>query len=300
MKKRNIFLITILSIVALIGAINFAYVRAKADSGFDSSWDSGGSDWGGSSWDSGGSDWGSSSSSWDSDSSYSGSGGAIGGFAVIFIIIFFIILWVVISRYAIKAGNGSSGLALRLDHSKEIDYQKMVDMGLLTSPEHDIFLRSRFNDFVEVQNAWMNIDYDALQKKLTDELFNQYQMQLQPLEMKGQKNIMDDFNYIDSMVTDVNNENDQITVTLELLTSFHDYLVDKDGNVIRGNKFRMNTMHYEMKFVCNLTKQDNSFCPNCGGKLENTSSQYCPYCGSLIASVSSDWVLAKKEAKRQG
>ena len=298
MKKRNIILITILSIVALIGVINFAYVRAKADSGFDSSWDSGGSDWGGSS-DWGSSDWGSSSSSWDS-SGYSGSGGSMGGVGFIFVIIVFIILWVVISRSMYKAGNGANIASFRLDHSKEIDYQKMVDMGLLTSIEHDIFLRSRFNDFVEIQNAWMNIDYDALQKKLTDELFNQYQMQLQPLEMKGQKNIMDDFNYIDSMVTDVNKENDQITVTLELLTSFHDYLVDKAGNVIRGNQFRTNTMHYEMKFVCNLTKQDNNFCPNCGGKLENTSSQHCPYCGSLIASVSSDWVLAKKEAKRQG
>ncbi len=205
--------------------------------------------------------------------------------------IVFIIIVVMIN----KSKNSGHYSSLLLDHSKEIDYQRLKNF--IGEFDKDVFLKNRFNDFVEIQNAWTNIDYDSLQKKLTDELYNQYQMQLQPLEAKGQKNMMHDFDYIDSMITDVSNENNQITITLELIVKFYDYLVDANNKVVRGNKAYKNTMHYEMKFVCNLTKGDT--CPNCGGKLSNASSQKCEYCGSIITGVSKDWVMSKKEAKRQ-
>ena len=74
MKKKLIF--TIISIMLLVAALT--PIVSKADSGWDSDYDSGGWD-SGSSWDSGGwdsgSDWGSSDSNWhySGGSSFSGS-----------------------------------------------------------------------------------------------------------------------------------------------------------------------------------------------------------------------------------
>ena len=142
----------------------------------------------------------------------------------------------------------------------------------------------------------MNFEYEKLRTKLTDELYNQYEMQLQTLKVKNEQNVMESFNYLDSMITDIKEENNQITVTMELKVAFYDYIV-QNHQVTRGNKHRKIYMHYELMYVCNKTTPDT--CPNCGAKLTNKASQTCEYCGSTIAKVSKDWVLSKKEAKDQ-
>ena len=91
-------------------------------------------------------------------------------------------------------------------------------------------------------------------------------------------------------------ENNQITVTTELLVAFYDYIT-KDHQIVRGSKTKKIYIHYELAYVCNKTTPD--ICPNCGAKLTDKASQRCDYCGSMIAQVSKDWVLSKKEAKEQ-
>lgn len=281
MKKSRISKIVLY--LMLIIPVALFVTGVKADSGFDSSWDSGGS-----SWDSG-SSWGS-SSSWDSSGySYgSSSGGSLS--SLIFIIGFIIVIVILTSNNKNGTNHYSS---LKLDHSKEIPDSDIAK--ILGAFDKAKFMQDRFQDFMDIQNAWMNFDYKLLKKKLTDEIYNQYEMQLDTLKVKNQKNIMEDFSYFDSMITDIIQDKKKVTITMELVTSFYDYLVDNDNKVIRGNKTRKNTMHYELIFVCNLEKHDK--CPNCGAKLPDTGE--CEYCHTIVPNVSDNWVMSKKEAKRQ-
>ena len=269
-KKK---IITLGIIATAIISIFCIFPSVNADSGFDSSYDGGGSS-GGSSWSGGGS------------SSYSSSGGGSGGSIILNIIIYaIIIIWI---------KNSRNKTARSLNHTREMNIDKIKE--ILPNFNAQEFLQARYQDYKDIQEAWMNFDYDKLRTKVTDELYNQYEMQLQTLSVKGEQNIMSDFVYHDAMVTNVTKENNQITVTIELKVSFYDYIV-KNKNIVRGTKTRKIQMHYELIYVCNNTQQN--ICPNCGAPLEKTASQTCPYCGSTIAAVSENWVLSKKEAKKQ-
>ena len=142
----------------------------------------------------------------------------------------------------------------------------------------------------------MNFDYDLLKDKLTNELYNQYSMQLEGLKLKNQQNIMSDFKYIKSDITNIINENNIIEVTTELSVSFYDY-VQENGKVVRGNKNKKIIIQYEIKYASSKIVQDK--CPACGADINNVSSGNCPYCKCKIIKVPSKWVMSKKRSLNQ-
>lgn len=294
-KQKKRYLYIALTVILIIG-LALLIPAVKADSGFDSSY-GGGSSSGG----------------------YSGGGsydaGGSGGGDLIFLlirllsylppwisipsIIAIIVFLVIISTKKDKTNGDnrykhSSSVVTTINHETEMPTEQI--QSIITDFNKEEFLQARFKDYVDIQNAWMYFDYDKLRTKLTDELYNQYEMQLDTLKVKNQQNVMEKITYHDAMITNVTEENNQITVVLEMKVSFYDYIV-QDKQVVRGNKHKKIYMHYELTFVSN--KQAPSTCPNCGAKLTDKASQKCPYCNSTISNVSKDWVLSKKEAKYQ-
>ena len=175
MKKNNILKWVLLSFLIICG-ITFTTFKLKADSGWDSDYDSG-------SWDSG-SDWG--SSSWDSDWGSSGSSSGGGSF-ITFIIVAAIIIYVIIESN--KTNNNTAPTNTNIQPSLSEEKKKK------TLPEFNKqeFLDKAYSIFIEVQNAWSNFDYETLRKYLSDELFNTYKSQLRVLNAKKQKNLMHNF-----------------------------------------------------------------------------------------------------------
>ena len=290
-KKKifNILLIMVIFLGGLFLTFDRSYItKVKADSGFDSSYDSGG--WSDSS------NWGS-SSDWGSSSSWDDSDGSSSGFGIVELIIIVVIIIIIYNK--VKASGGittpiSSKTILFNNDScvSEEEIKKLIPNFNKTE-----FLKARYEDFVKIQNAWMKFDYGTLRSMLTDELYNQYEMQLDTLKIKNQKNVMSGLEYKDAKVTGINGENNQITITLEMIVSFYDY-IEQNGNPVRGNKNVKITQHYEMTFVCSTTKNTDK-CPNCGAKLEGDASNKCEYCGSIVTGLSDKWVMSKKESKRQ-
>ena len=302
--RKVLLILVVLSSLFLVYRFNFGVV--KADSGFDSSYDSGGWDSGGSDW--GGSDWGGSSSwSWgdhdyDSSTYYGNSSVDFKDFFIVCImVISFVILtkiiFVIVQKLCRKLRLLIvSRISILLEHSKEISDNEVK--AIIPNFDKKLFLNERYQNYLDVQDAWMNFDYDKLRSLLTDELYNQYKMQLETMKLKREVNIMKDFKYNDSMITNITCENNQIAVTIELICSFKDY-IEYNKKVLRGSNTRSILQHYEMIFVCNLEDKLDK-CPNCGSEVNQDASQTCKYCNSVIAKVSDKWVLSKKESKEQG
>ena len=181
-----------------------------------------------------------------------------------------------------------------LDHSKEVDAEKVKEY--IKDFDKELFLKERYNDFVKIQEDWMNFNYDGLREKLTDELYNQYEMQLDTLKAKNQKNIMRNFIYNDSMITNISKENKLITINMELSVSFADY-IEQNGKIARGNNRILVNQHYNLTFVLSEIEIDK--CPNCGAHLSADASQKCEYCGSIVSRVGNKAVLSKKESINQ-
>lgn len=292
MKKKYIVIILL-----LISLCTFNIVCVKADSGFDF-------DYGSSSGSSH-----SSSSSSHSSSSHSSSGssskhentfyesmdskedkiGMIFEFST-FIILILLLVALKFSRTGEKLNR------VNLDKSKELknrDILKYMDFF-----DKDDFVKERYRDYIEIQNAWMSFDYEKIRSLVTDELYNQYKMQLDTLKVKNEYNKMSDFTFYNCIITDIYEENSQTAITIELLVSFYDW-IECNKEVIRGSSKEKIKVRYKMTFVS--FKNNNCLkCPNCGSEISNLSTNKCEYCGSIIVHKTDKWLLSKKEIIEQG
>lgn len=277
----------VIGIVSLGGNLK----SVRADSGWDSSYDSGGSS---SSSDSGGSSW--SSSDWSSSDygsgGYSSSGGSALATLIVWVVIIIIIVIITNSNKGDTSSNTSSTKNLSL--YADIDEAKIKELlpdETLGSLKHMVFEK-----FVDIQNAWMEFEYDKLRELCTDELYNSYVSQLDTLKLKNGKNIMTAFDQEENRIIGIKKEGGIITLDVYLRVTFYDYVINnKTKEVIRGNKDRTLTNNYKMQFV---RKQDNKkkeyVCPNCGNTIKTVTSSKCEYCGSTIVVEANEFVLSKK------
>ena len=291
--KKKILIVSILFVI--IGFFTFNLINVKADSGWDSDYDFGGSDWSSS-------DWGSSDYDWDSsDYSYHGGSSSGSGWGAFFW--FVIILAIIIISANNKHHKGYNPGPRQYQGNS--DFSASIDEAMIQ--EHipgfnkAAFLNKAYDNFINVQNAWSEFDYNKLRSLLTDELYNTYHTQLVALKAKKQKNIMSDFEAKNIDITGMDVKDNKITLIVSLTVAFYDYVVDKDDNVVRGTKSYKLNNSYDLTFVSTLDekkKKKQKVCPSCGAPLENTSSNVCPFCNSTIVFDDHDWILSKKEMRR--
>lgn len=157
------------------------------------------------------------------------------------------------------------------------------------------FIEDAYDNFVTIQESWMNFDYDNIEKLVTNELYNSYITQLKTLKIKNQKNIMSNFELVSNRIVYFDESEREYTIKTEMQVKFYDYIVDKDNNIIRGNDDRRVIMTYELTYVKSKDNKEN-ICPNCKSPLGNNYTNVCKYCGSTIINDYHDFVLSKKEA----
>jgi len=278
-------LIGILAIITF--ALGFNMSSLKADSGWDTSYDSSSSSSSSSSWSSSSSS--SSSSSWSSDG-YSSSGGSVIGTIVAFAFILLIII--LISRFSQQPTTEEK--PSQLSTRKDIDEKRIKEL----LPEEDLgsLKHMAFEKFVAIQNAWMDFEYEKLRTLCTDELYNSYVAQLDALKIKNGKNFMNAFDQKENRIVGIKEENGMVTVTVFMIVEFYDYVINaKTKEVIRGNQYDTVTNKYEMEFVRKKDiKEKTVKCPNCGNKVKVVTSAKCDYCGSTVVIEANDYVLSKK------
>lgn len=299
LRYLKIFLIVIVVFFTFITRI------AYADSGFDSnySYDSSSSDYGYS---------GSSYSDYDSSSNYDynsydyGSGSShSNGIFDDFYILFFIISSTLFIIFSDKKRNnnyykdvkGTTKVKGSFDYYVEqLESKYSTDEKVILSKEEEKELIDiLYNNYIEIQNAWMNFDYDKLKELCTDELYNMYLSQLNILKYDNRQNIMNDFSLLRSKIIsyiDVNNSN---LIRVYMKITLRDYIIDiKTGDVVDGNKHKCIVNNYYMEFIKN-NNFDQKKCPGCGASLIDVSKGKCPYCRHIITNVSDKYLLCKKK-----
>lgn len=283
LKKVTIYLILFLTLV--VGANTIKITKVDADSGFDSSYDSGGSSWGGSSdsWDS--------SSSWDSSDSSSGSGKPASLTSLMIVVVLFIVVFVI-----------ENEISKRKTEKKQIIKSKDMDLDLISKIDPNLnlyeFKNEAFNIYKDVQEAWMNLDDGKIRTLTTDELYNMYSMQLDTLRVKNEKNIMKEINLVTASLTNLKIENNIETATVIMTVNCYDYIIDSQNKVVRGNDKNKIEITYELTYIKSVGEKVNK-CPNCGAEINDDNSTTCEYCRAIITRNTSKWVLSKKQSLNQ-
>lgn len=279
MKKNIIILILCLFLVGVF-ATTYRISTVGADSGFDSSWDSGGSDWGSS-------DWG------DSDSS---SGGDI--FFLIYLIfehpIIALIIIVVVTIMVVKSKKQQKQIIENALSSK------LELLNVDNYPIEEQLEIEAFNIYKELQFAWMNFDEEKIRELTTDEMYNMYLMQLDTLKVKNQKNLMYDIKYLGSKIIKKTQDNGQETIVINMQVSCYDFVIDTNTNkVVRGIANKLNYYNYELTFVKTTDNKELDVCPQCGAPVSGNNSGVCEYCKSTLISNNYTLVMSKKKLLSQ-
>ena len=304
MKKK----IKITGICLIISLILLPPIISKADSGWDSSYDSGGG------WSSsGGYD------SWSSTSHSSSSGGGV--FGPIFSIATFILLALIITVEQSKKSKSYKGIppienpalesinkhknSFKIKNNKKKDKYCIIGYNDIEQSKIDEFDSSvkieefkhqAFNIYKDIQEAWMNFDTDTIRKLTTDEIYNMYSSQLETLKLKHQKNIMKNIEYVDAKITNIKLSDDVISVVVFLRVKCLDYVInEKTNKTVRGSDSTRLDIQYLLTFVKSNSNNDKiEKCPNCGAPVDIVSSATCPYCNSTLVKDASNYVLSKK------
>lgn len=318
MKKGILMLIIGLCSLTILLAMNNIYYKENSstpDSGYDYDYgggSSGGYSGGSSGGYSGGSSGGSSSYDHDYDYNYGGSSGRshssghhtkctgdwwsdCGGNIFVLVMSIFLgipILCYVISRLRAKA-RANKTKRNKVD-SYFIYNPKPYDILTEAGIDPNYVLNRAYQIYYDVQIAWMNYDYNSLRRNLSDELYNEYKIQLDTLRLKNQQNIMSDISQSRILIVDAHEIKGVFTILVRLAVNQRDYIVNMSNpnKPLRGNK-RLHDVYYELTFE--MTKERTNFCSNCGAKLDgNVKSQNCPYCNSIVISKNHDLIMLKK------
>lgn len=283
--KRVLIIATII-LTIVISFIILGERPTHADSGFDYSYDSGGSDWGSSSWSSSDYDYG-----YDGDWNLENGSDLFAAF--ISIIIPIVIIFFVFKSFPNNGTKEEYELPLNIDNSEVEERIKQY----IPNFDKEEFLEIGYKIYTDVQNAWMNFELENVKDIITPELYSSYESQLATLEVKGEKNIMKDFVLSKSVLKDVEKQNETITITSVYVIELYDYIIDTaTEKVLRGTKNNKAKVTYEMKFRKTLGDTSKTTkCPNCGAEVDINTIGICPYCRSELVTENKQWVLTEKK-----
>ena len=314
--------VKIFLIILLLFSLSFLSIKQidniKADSGWDTDYDSS------SSWDSG--------SSWDNDydydydydydnysSSNSGSGSSSGSsfcksktcqniFYGIILIILGLGIIVYVAAIIASILKGIKRIVNLFNPNKKKNKQlnivknysqlsKEKANAIISNFDIEEFNFKAYQIFYDVQMAWMEFDYNRLKELLTDELYNSYVMQLDALKIKNQKNVMKGFELIESKIFELKEENKLYIAKVYLDVKFYDYIENINTNkVLRGTPNKKINNVYILTFTKTKENSNNiNKCPQCGAPVEGNVTGICEYCKSKLINENYDWVMSKKE-----
>lgn len=278
-KSKNfakiILLIICLTLAFLVLCIMMEKKPTFADSGFDVSYDSGGS---------------------SSSSSHDGSGNF--GYNLTTLIIMGALIVVCVigtkreNRKLVEEERNAKQTSLIIENQLQ---QIIPDF------DREHFLYDGFRIYCDIQMAWMNFNLESVRNILTDEMYNMYDSQLETLRVKGEQNIMGQFIPRGGNLVNYIIQNGTITITARYIIELYDFIIDqKTGKVLRGSSTSKMNIKYEMMFRKSLNLENNiTKCPNCGAPINMNTSGVCDYCHTKLVTENTNWVLTDKKVIKQ-
>lgn len=113
----------------------------------------------------------------------------------------------------------------------------------------NIFLQKRYLDYIKIENALYDFNFNELKQLLTDELYEHVEQRLSSIHDKEKKYEINNYKYCDSIIVDIFNENDKLFVKIELIYEVNYKLINGDSN-LNNNSTRKVLKHVYLTFLC--------------------------------------------------
>ena len=293
MKNKIIKYISVMLILFTCFFYCIGQNAIKADSGWDSSYDPGGSGGGWNSngeWNSGGSGGSGFFDELIRNNEWFQSGLTDDKGIILFTIFIVIVIFAIIYNKKNDKKKSTKILPKKYDSVSEEEIKKII-------PDFNKqrFLNDAYQKYIDIQKAYSNFDSDTLKKLLSEELYQKYNPKLKAIKSKKEKNILSDFVLDNIDISSVKLKDDIITLTCILRVNFFDYTIDKNEKIIEGSNTKKVDAIYELTFTSTINQKEAKNCPNCGASVKIKTASYCENCGSKLIKNSYNWLLDKKE-----
>lgn len=150
------------------------------------------------------------------------------------------------------------------------------------------------NIFVLLYSSVMNKDIKRVDHFISDDIFNEYSLKIEKLKNNNHIQMYDQLNVKSTKIKNVDISDEKIVITVELISRALDYIMDSNGNIIKGN----DKNRIELEHILILEKTRNAKqqaiarkCPSCGANMDVNYSGECEYCGSIYNNEDYDWIL---------
>ncbi len=284
--------------LAVVGRADAGSFSGDSDWGGSSDWSSSSSDWSSSDWSSSSSDWSSDSSTDSYSTSDSDEDSAVGCLGASIIAI------VIIATIVINGARSNKGRSKGAEVYQASEETPGIPLDVLREKDpafnEQKLLEQVGNQYLQMQNAWQNNDWEPMRAIMTDSLYNQMLRQLKELKSHGVTNHIDRIAVLDSSIRRYAVEGDNDVLTIRLATRICDYYTnDQSGQVVRGDPNKELFMTYDWKMIRQKDQKTQPEgvmtevnCPNCGAPISIKQSGRCPYCDTVITLSDHDWVLS--------
>lgn len=137
-------------------------------------------------------------------------------------------------------------------------------------------LKDYFYDiFIDFENAYNNLDYNIMKILSTKELYNNYYTGIS-LDLKaGRKRIITDIDRKKVIIFELDSTSLKQTARVMIEISYINYMIDKKGYIIRGNRYNKITEKFEVTFRKDFERKEITKCSNCGATVEGNKCEYC-------------------------
>lgn len=139
-----------------------------------------------------------------------------------------------------------------------------------------------YNLFIEFENAYNNLDYSVMRLLSTKQLFQNYYTGITLDLEKGNKRIIQNIQKKNVIIFEVFTSTAKQVVTAMIEIDYLNYMIDKNGKVISGNRNKSITEKFEVTFRKDFERNEIIKCTNCGATVEGN---VCDFCRTKIKNV---------------
>ncbi len=154
------------------------------------------------------------------------------------------------------------------------------------------------NTFIMLFTSVMMKEMDNVKHMLSEDVFNKYNSYVNELTMNEETQMYDMLNVAETEITNVEITDELIKIRVSLLSKAYDYVMDKNGHIIKGQDQRREEIRYYLTFTKKVNfknHKDVRKCPGCGASIDANLSGKCEYCDTIYNAVDYDYILAEIE-----
>lgn len=146
-------------------------------------------------------------------------------------------------------------------------------------------LKAKFsNIFIMLLYSVMTKDLNKVKHFISDSIYYEYQDVIDKLNERNETQLYDELNVGEIRILNQETVNDKIRVTAQIDARYMGYIINEDGNFLRGNNKIRDIVKYLLIFEKDINAESKNFyrCANCGNNLDINFTGECPYCNKVV------------------